>query len=211
MKGLILKDIYFLKDYFKIYSAMFLFFLIYAVSMESPIYLVFMGMIMCVSGLFSVLAIDEASGFSFVMSLPVTRKQIVLEKYLFCGGMMALILGGTTTMGIFVNLYAKIDRKEYAFSALICAVFYIVMMSLIIPVTLKWGVQKARLVMLGCIAIPSALIVVWTQKTETNWMAVEHTWNQSWWIVAAGAFVTAVAVYTASYWISRKIFAQKEF
>lgn len=213
MKGLILKDLYSIKNYLKIYSVTFLFFLVYAVCMKSPTYLVFMGMLMGVSTLFAVLSLDEASGFAFVMSLPVTRKQIMLEKYLFFAGMMALIWGVTTILGIFVNLYAKKDLRECIFSALFCTALYLVMMSLIIPVAIKLGVQKARYVMMACVALPCVVVIGWAQMQETKqtWMAAENALNQSFGIILAGTFVVAGLTYMISYWISQRIFAKKEF
>ena len=77
MKGLILKDLYSMKIYLKSYMSMFLFFMIFAVAMKSPAYMVFMGTVMGISTLFAVLSVDEASGFAFSMTLPVTIKQIV--------------------------------------------------------------------------------------------------------------------------------------
>ena len=213
MKGLILKDLYSMKIYLKSYASMLLFFLIFAVAMKSPSYMVFMGTVMGVSTLFAVLSVEEASGFAFSMTLPVTRKQIVQEKYLFFVGVMCLIWGITTALGLMIYVFVKGDIIECFVSALVCAAFYLFIMALILPVTLKWNVQKARYVMLAAVALPCVTVIAWArmQETNQNLFMVEAMWDQHVGMIIVGIILAAIVVYVLSYQISLQIFAKKEF
>ena len=213
MKGLILKDLYSMKIYLKSYMSMFLFFMIFAVAMKSPAYMVFMGTVMGISTLFAVLSVDEASGFAFSMTLPVTRKQIVQEKYLFFVGMMCLIWGITIAFGLVIYVFVKGDVIECLVSALACAAFYLFIMALILPVTLKWNIQKARYVMLAAVALPCVMVITWArmQETNQNLFAAEAIWDKRIGILIAGICLSAIVVYFVSYCISLQIFAKKEF
>ena len=213
MKGLILKDLYSMKIYLKSYVSMLLFFVVYAVAMKSPAYMVFMGTVLGVSTLFAVLSVDEASGFAFSMTLPVTRKQIVQEKYLFFVGVMCLIWVITTALGLIIYIFVKGDVMECLVSALVCVAFYLFIMALVLPITLKWNVQKARYVMLAAVALPCVTVIAWArmQETNQNLFIVEAMWDQHVGMIIAGIALVAIVVYVVSYRISLQIFAKKEF
>ena len=211
MKGLILKDVYLMKTYFKSYASMILFFMVFAVTMKSPVYMVFMGMVMGVSTLFSILSMDESGGFSFSMTMPVTRKQVVQGKYLFFAGAMCIVWGTTTVLGLIINLFVKEDVIECIASALMCAAFYLIIMAFIVPVALKWNVQKARYVMLAVVALPCVLIVFLVQHAGKNMSALEMVLDNSFSVVMACVCAAAVGAYMVSYIVSVKIFEKKEF
>ena len=95
----------------------------------------------------STISFDEVdNGYSYIMTLPVTYKDYVYEKYMFCtaGGMSAVLLAVVLSAisSILRGTAISGDMPE----ALSTAVMLIVLMeSVLIPVQLKFGSEKSRI------------------------------------------------------------------
>lgn len=130
-------------------------------------YLTMLAGIMAVS----TLSYDEYdNGYAFLLTLPVDRKTFVREKYLFCLGM--------TTVGwcIAVVLYyisgMIINGAEKPLSSLVVMIPLLPVMfllsSFVIPLQLKFGAEKSRLVLFGVFG--AAALILFIAK---NYLSVE--------------------------------------
>ena len=125
------------------------------------------------------LAIDEMTNwYQMAFTMPVKRSRVVLAKYLISVlfSLLGILIGSATwmileaanlTMGSETNLATIITIIAVAF---LMALF---MISLIMPINLKFGVQKARLLLLAIVALPVFMLAVSTAigLLFPNWKA----------------------------------------
>lgn len=107
-------------------------------------YLTFMGAIL---GTISIGMDDQKNGMTFLFTLPISRKQYVTEKYLFSIFMMLLSCGISLLAVLFTRLIKHYttplpDIIITAFGCCACLLFFL---SLMLPLTLKFGEERARL------------------------------------------------------------------
>lgn len=122
-------------------------------------YLGFMGMI---TGMMSVTMDDQNHGLTFLFSLPIDRRTYVREKYLFIVGMG---LGFTLLSTVFCLLFRvfadhKAPIEEILATALgVCAVM-LLFIAVMLPLTLKYGNERARIVSLIAIGFFFAAVIL---------------------------------------------------
>lgn len=164
MRGLILKDLLGMKSYFKFFAIIIAICLIPAVTMGKGdfstgfigSFCTFIGGMLC----FVSFAYDKAYGWdNYVLTLPYTRKQIVLGKYLFS----LLIIGIGAGLGAAVNFVltatgiAQMDAETWMVVALLgCAV--ILFVSITVPLMFRFGPEKARIIVILLFMVPFVLM-----------------------------------------------------
>ena len=102
--------------------------------------------------LVSTLSYDEMDhGFAFLFTLPINRKIYVREKYVFCMG--GAVIVWSLTMMLYVIIlnvrHTPAVISEEVLKGLSFLPIVIFFLSLLIPMQLKFGVEKSRLVMIG--------------------------------------------------------------
>ena len=110
-------------------------------------YLGFMGMI---TGMMSVTMDDQNHGLTFLFSLPIDRRTYVREKYLFIVGMGLGFSLLSTVFCLLFRVFAdhKAPTEEILATALgVCAVM-LLFIAVMLPLTLKYGNERARIVSL---------------------------------------------------------------
>lgn len=151
MKGLLIKDFKLMKgqkNFFMVIVAISLIMIITSPGTSFPI-----GFLGFVGPLFSLSSIsyDEFdNGNAFLFSLPITRKDYVLEKYAF-----GLILGITSLfLGTLISLMAIIITKTgssneifMTASSLLPAI--LLLLAIMLPLILKFGGEKGRIAIIG--------------------------------------------------------------
>lgn len=117
----------------------------------------------CVLGINQVVAsisYDEFDhGYTFLMSLPISRTTYVKEKYIF-GALLAVlswILGVIIAAGYGMIKIENYKVMEEVSNCLVYFPFVIAIMDIVIPFMLKYGVEKGRTIMLvvggGCLVL----------------------------------------------------------
>ena len=162
MKGLILKDFLLIKKtalYMAVVVA--LFGGVYT-SLDSNYFLSFFLSIMMVSIIISTMSYDEFYHWDrYAASLPLSRRQIVLAKFLTC---YLLFLAGTLFAGWLQ--FAVMYLKGLPFDGGVIAVMSIapatglIGTAIVLPCSYKFGMQKARFAMLVCYGFPSLMLVL---------------------------------------------------
>lgn len=220
MKGLILKDFYDLKVYMRQYLILLVFFMIFGISMGNTHYIMWMSLVLGLNIGFSTFPADEAGGYAYMLACPVGRRTCVQAKYLvhFAGAFLILVCSvigevlnrvfgmGMSAMGLWLVEAGYILGIYFFFS------------SVLVPVSYKYGVEKARIVMLGMVAVPIVIGFLSVRLIEVEGItkivdkiAGAFTGDQ---LVCYGAFfffAASLLLMGGSYRLSVKIFERKEF
>jgi hypothetical protein len=205
MLGLIVKDLLCLK---KSALKMVVILGLYIVIFYSANNIVFLcAMIIMISTMLilNTFAYDELSKWDYyALSLPVTKKQIILSKYLltvlfdFIGILITLLL----------YLIKRQLNLEAALSICALAATALIMAAILLPLLYKLGTQKARIWMIMIFLLPTAAIIVLGNLGFhlTAGMPSESTIGLLVWI----SLPVALLFYAGSYFLSYKIFVNKE-
>lgn len=158
MAGLIYKDFVNLKQQAKIYLLIVVVWMAVSIAEGN---LSFFGGMMAV---FSVLlpltcyAYDEQGQWDkYALTMPISRKEIVLSKYVF--GLV--MLGCSLLLTMAVSAATKQDVGEAMEVHCIFAALGIFCMAVIFPSVFRFGVEKARNIMFLCFLIPAAVAMLW--------------------------------------------------
>lgn len=163
MKGLILKDLYMAKKYFRSFLLLIILFLGMALVDQGNLFFVFYPCLL--SGMIPVtlLAYDEQAKWDvYAGTLPVTRAQVVSAKYLI--GLMAqaaVILLVAVSQGIRNAVTHWLPWGEYLDMMYMLVFISGFASSITLPFMFKLGVEKGRMayyVMIGVVAGGSAML-----------------------------------------------------
>ena len=222
MKGMLIKDFRILKYQGK---TLFLMLLVVAVLMNlitdvGPTFIV--GYITIIFSLFSVTTVsyDEFDNcYLFLMTLPVTRKKYVNEKYLFA--LLSIIFAWCAgiVLGIILMIVqpsGEVDAADWFGTCLGYIFTAWIFVSVMLPLRLKFDAEKARyanLIMIAAVAIAAFLISNALEYVPAKIVGPGKEWFSG---LGTGGILGLFAVVTAlvvviSYLCSRHIMAKKEF
>ena len=206
MKGLILKDLLNLKSTFKMLGVMMLFFAVVFLPQGNGAIFGIIIMMFAMMVVTTISCDDLAKWDAYALTMPVTRKEMVLSKYLVMvllntlGAVLSLIIG---IVGSFL-MNQSFDLEILVIVGLVYLIAFI-FGSLIIPLIYKFGTEKARLMLFLCALIPTALFLLLEQFN----VPLPTTGNP--WIYLILLVACAVIGVILSYLISLKIYTKKEF
>lgn len=208
MRGLILKDLFILKQNYKTFFVLIIFFILAmfqnssAASFTSVINAVFTMMIT------TTISYDNLAKWDkYALTMPITRKEMVLSKYI-CSiifNLIGLVLGIVIVfaMGIVRN---NLNITEIFISAISSAIVMIIFISLMFPLVYKFGVEKFRIFLILIFMIPVFFILALRNMTNVGELIDK-------WLIYIIISVPIIAVigFVLSYFISIKIYENKEF
>lgn len=208
MRGLILKDLFILKQNYKTFFVLIIFFILAmfqnssAASFTSVINAVFTMMIT------TTISYDNLAKWDkYALTMPITRKEMVLSKYI-CSiifNLIGLVLGIVIVfaMGIVRN---NLNITEIFISAISSAIVMIIFISLMFPLVYKFGVEKFRIFLILIFMIPVFFILALRNMTNVGELIDK-------WLIYIIISVPVIAVigFVLSYFISIKIYENKEF
>lgn len=211
MKGLILKDLLNLKGNIK-FILLFIIMFGFMSSLGDGNVNNFIGVIivLCTTMIVSTFSYDDLNKWdSYVLTMPISRNDIVLSKYLtmlifsFTGVLVSLIV--SVTIGYFKN--TLILNETLLINALILSIS-VCFGSLILPLIYKFGTERARLLMILCFLVPTLALLVFKSILEniSSPISIEIILNT---LVYSLPFV-AILLFVISYFISSKIYSKKE-
>ncbi len=104
----------------------------------------------------SLISYDEMdNGYAWLFTMPVSRKQYVLEKYIFgilgitAGGLLCALIGAVQI----IAAGAEEDPKEWLFTCAVFILIGILFQALVMPFRLKYEGDKGRVVMFAVIVV----------------------------------------------------------
>lgn len=205
MKGLILKDILnFKNQQGKTFLLLIAIYFIIAMQMHNSSFFAGVWMIIGVSLPLASIAYDEKAKWDkYALTMPVTRKDIVAEKYLLSA--LCVVTGNTISLPI----TAMIDKRLDMESLLVYGVFIgigLLFNAIILPFVFRFGSENARTITIIVIAIPF-LVVYLFSKMKIDIIGILEQNEKTVGIIAG---VSAIVIYIVSYMISVFIMEHKE-
>lgn len=202
MKGLLLKDIISLKQQAKIYLIIIVIWGVVSFVNHDGI---FFGMCMILFTMMipmTSMAYDDRSKWDrYALTMPVSRRDMVLSKYL-----LALVFAAATLLlTFFVNYSISFDLRE---SLTISLTFFLISMTvaaITLPIFFKFGVEKGRFVLMAAVLIPTVLSLVASKLHLT--LPDGTTFNQ---FLPFAPFLGVLCI-AFSIFLSIRIYRKKEF
>jgi len=161
------------------------------------------------------IAYDELdNGFQFLMTLPINAKTYVREKYIFsfAGGIVSWLISTTLYFAAKIVHGTQLDVISELPVIVTFLPIIILMAAFMIPMQIKFGVEKSRAVVAGICGAIGACILIFAKFAGQNgkniFAFLDHM--NGWVIVGIGIVLTAV-ITAISYIISVKIMKKKEF
>ena len=168
MRGLLIKDYRLLWNQRRTLGIMMLIWAIVVFTNTNPAFAVSYLIFSC-----SILAINTVSydqhenGIIFLLSLPISRKQYVQEKYLL---LLINLMAAVLISVLFIWLPGNIEGIEVMF--LIGVV--VLVRAVMLPVSLIFGAEKGRLVIIAFGAV-ICIVGVWSEKlAQMTGIDIEH-------------------------------------
>ncbi len=223
MKGIFLKEMYLLRSLWK--SWLF----VAGIMALNGIAAGNMGLMFATITFIGVMCTMTAFGYdssshwdAFALSLPVTRRQMVLCRYGVGLASMGLVSAALLPLSLLIlALNEKADPLEMAVSFGSCLAVGLILLAVLVPVIYKFGVEKARYLYVALIGAVGVLIYgllkmyekIDTALPGTGGLAGTVEWfsqrGAGFWAVLA--VVAAVLAMALSYLASVKIYSKKEF
>lgn len=130
-------------------------------------YLTMLGCIFTVS----TFSYDEFdNGLPFLMTLPIDSKVYVVEKYLLSGMCCAISMVAALVIALAVNIFKGISYSmaELLLSALVIYCVCMILLAVMIPVQLKYGAERSRMVLIAIAGIVAACIGIMMAISKKN-------------------------------------------
>lgn len=212
MRGMILKDLYNLMRYSRF---LIIYIIIFGAISLGPGGSTFGSMVVVLIGTLSVstFSYDDLAGWEkYAVSTPVSRKKIVMAKYLVA--VILTVLG--IVAGLLLTLLSRIVNPEMeileSLAALgSCALLGVLANSLIIPFVYKFGTEKSRLIMMTAYALPAGVIILIGQVLPPESLTALIAWIENSFIALLVSIpLFCIAAICFSYVVAVKIFEAKE-
>lgn len=219
MKAMIIKDINFLKGQKQFFAALLFMLILFTVVQNNPSF-----SISYVTLMFSILAMttmsydDYENGMCYLLTLPISRRDYVREKYIF--GILTTLCGlaGSsllTALSTYFKEGSCLWWDEWKAVALACIIIMTAALAFTTPIQLKFGSEKSRMAIMGVYGAGSlAVFALWKlgeavgidPEAVMESAFVENIMTTVWGV----AFVCSVVLFV-SYLISVRILEKREF
>lgn len=157
MRALILKDLYVMLHQKNITITLISLFFVASFFFGDPGMLIIFLSVLCITQISMLHAYDETSNwYRFVFTLPVKKADIVKSKYILCIILLFFIAIIIFTVSLITNIMTgnAIGLKETFMILSIVSSGLLVIFGFTIPATIKFGIQKGRILLLATIFIP---------------------------------------------------------
>ena len=185
------------------------------VSVKGAFILGYLPFSMCLL-MMNTIAYDEMDkGYQFLLTFPIDRKTYVREKYVLTLG-MGVLSWGVAMVIYFVIKMIQGERLDMSMELPVTLSFLPVIALFILfmlPLQMKFGMEKTRIVMAGTCGAAGACILGFTKSigldTINDWM--ELLYQMSGWVLLGIVVAVVVLLIAVSYRISIGIMKRKEF
>ena len=217
MKGLFVKDIELMKQQKQFFILVVVMGVILNLAGGSGSVSFATGYFTIVTAIFAITTIsyDEFdNGLAFLMTLPVTRKQYVAEKYLLGAGLTAVAWGIATITGVICKGVAELQGclSETIIGSLIDIPLALLMLAVSLPLVIHFGAEKGRYIAMVMWAIIFVVVYILIKTMGLSADAVDAWLNGlNRGMVLAGVVLFTVIVYMGSFGIGVRLMEKKEF
>lgn len=218
MKGLIIKDVKLLKTQRTFLIIIVLFCILFLAKGQDIPYVFAYASAMSAMLVPMTITYDQMdNGMNFILTFPAGRKKYVLAKYVF-GILMILCLLVVFSIVMLAETVARQPAhslQDYVAGALSILLASVLIISVMVPVQLKFGAEKSRFALL--ILIGGAGLAVYAVREAAKAMHIDLE-AQIAWILQAGLVETAVCLMAVaagmlgiSYLLSVAVMKKKQF
>lgn len=190
--------------------------LIMGTSMEGPFIIGYVTMIALMLAVGTIIYDEMDNGYGFMMTMPLTRKTYVREKYLFCllSALVAWLVGAILTCAAYIiRQNASALLEDIPISLVLIPVLFI-LPAVMIPLQLKLGAERSRIATYIIFGFIAGLIFMCKKLLDESDLPakIEPALN-SFPPVAVVVAITAFGLLVAfiSYLCSVRIMMKKEF
>lgn len=220
IRGLLIKDLCLMREIRKLLLIILFVTAIFIFNGTSSTFLTGYIMIIIAFLVGMTISYDEMNnGLAFLMTLPVTRRQYVAEKFI-CG-LLSLFLGFVYAMVVAV-IQSMIgnsapDLKESIMTAVLFAVIGVIALSFSIAIDLKFGVEKGRVMLILGFMVIFFLFYMGVAFLERNFPEKKEAFLQWFNTIFEGSKIYPVCavicavVLLVSFFASCRILEKKEF
>lgn len=220
IRGLLIKDLCLMREILKLLLIILFVTVIFIFNGTSSTFLTGYIMIIIAFLVGMTISYDEMNnGLAFLMTLPVTRRQYVAEKFI-CG-LLSLFLGFVYAMVVAV-IQSMIgnsapDLKESIMTAVLFAVIGVIALSFSIAIDLKFGVEKGRVMLILGFMVIFFLFYMGVAFLERNFPEKKEAFLQWFNTIFEGSKIYPVCavicavVLLVSFFASCRILEKKEF
>lgn len=205
MTGLLIKDILNLRKYAMTMLIFIVFYSALSFTMDDPGFI--SGAIVLFFTMISITSFSYdnlAKWDNYALSLPITRKEMVLSKYILA---MLLAIGGTlfsiVAGGLIVFIKDITSFKEQLVISYCLFVIATLFISALLPLIYKYGVEKARIMIVVVIGLPSILLFALSK------IGVLMPTDEQFMLLLKLSPIFLVIVLFVSYFISLEIYKKK--
>ena len=217
MKGLLIKDFKLMMMQKNFFLSIIAIAVVLTVFVKNPSFII--GYLTFIGSVFTLntISYDEFdNGNPFLFSLPVTRKGYVLEKYCF-----GLILGGSawfvsTLLAVIVQLTkGAASLSDLLLPPLAFLPLVLFFLAVMLPIQLKFGSEKGRIVLIGVIGLIFLLGILAVKAAEALHIDLAFLFNHlsslSMSALIFGAIAVMLLLLLLSLKISMAVMNRKEF
>lgn len=203
MKGLLIKDFINLKKQGVAIGGILIFYLFFSIINGDSGFLITISVLLSTMLPITSLAYDEQAKWDrYALGLPITRKKLVLSKYILGIILNLATLAILTVMTMLLHL--QTDGPVWVIIlAAGCTGFLI--LSILLPLMFRFGVEKGRLIMMAVFIIPFVMVFLAPRLNLS--MPDEQTLMP---LLYAAPFVVAI-LFWLSIRLSVRIYQKKEF
>ena len=203
MKGLLRKDLFMILKYGRTLLIMCVIFLAMSIVAEENfffiVYPVLLGGVLPVT----LLSYDERFGWNrYCDALPITRKQVVDERYLM--SLLSFFVLYVLTLAVQAAVLLPKGRGEDLLElAGLLPSLGLVAPALMLPITLRWGVEKGRIIYYFIIGLIVAAGLIFSSDIMGPGRAIGR-WG------AAAVLLVSVIFFAGSWLLSVKLYEKRE-
>lgn len=144
----------------------------------------------------------------YALTLPLSRKDIVKSKY-----ELLLLLSVTgAAIGLVVSIIYNVivgeaSAEDILMMGIMMVAISIALLGIVMPVIYKFGVEKARILMMVCIFLPIVLILGLVYAAENLGIDLPEVSNL---LLIVMTLIISAAVFLLSYFVSLRIYSKTD-
>lgn|SRR5699024_3288510 len=212
MKGLIVKDFTYIKNYWKTYLlAIILGIIPTALINYDPNFMLIISMLIIFIISINTFSFDKENNWNkYALTMPVSRRDIVRAKYMLniIGLLLGSILGFLLTLigNFFYNI--DLDFNSFINILIISMAFFFILSSIDLPTLFKWGTNKGKIVLM---IVLFTLIAIIFQIIEKAYNYILNISSIDTIKLNLLIILISILIYFISYKISLYIMSKKEY
>lgn len=207
MKGLIIKDVFALRNQGKMILILIVFYIAFSVFTKNISMLSAMIALVCAMMPITTMSYDEYCKWDrYALAMPVSGKTIVLSKYILSGFLTITCFLLVSAVSIAVaSITGEMPLGEAIFINFVVCIISFALQAVLLPILFKFGVEKGRFILLPVFIVPAGILYLLSKLgftlPDTNTLK----------LLAYLSPALLILIVLASIFISIRIYAKKEF